>query len=150
MSAIYDTYSDEAYALAYRLLPDPGGAEDVVRDSFLELWRGANELDAAEGLRSPLLALVRRRAGERLQPAADPKLHIVSDEDHAEDRAAFLDDDVRNALDSLPSDQRKALQATYFSGRSVTEAAERLGVSAGLLKVQLRLALENIGQQVRT
>ena len=41
LATLYDRYGRLAYALAYRILGESAGAEDVVHDAFLSAWRGA-------------------------------------------------------------------------------------------------------------
>jgi RNA polymerase sigma-70 factor (ECF subfamily) len=60
---------------------------------------------------------------------------------------------VLEALDRLSSDHRDVLMEIYFRGRSVTEAAEALGVPPGTVKSRSYYALRAlretfVGQQV--
>jgi RNA polymerase sigma-70 factor (ECF subfamily) len=54
---------------------------------------------------------------------------------------------VRSAIDHLPVDQRRAIQALYIEGRTYKEAAEATGIPLGSLKRYLRLGLGQL--QVR-
>ena len=48
---------------------------------------------------------------------------------------------VRSAIDHLPADHRRAIQAVYIEGRTYKEAAEATGIPLGSLKRYLRLGL---------
>ena len=51
---------------------------------------------------------------------------------------------VRNALDVLPEEQRRAIQLAYFGGRTYREVAEVLGIPEGTAKSRLRLGLRRV------
>jgi RNA polymerase sigma-70 factor (ECF subfamily) len=59
---------------------------------------------------------------------------------------------VAEAMTRLSPEHRQVLHETYFDGRSVSEAAQRLGIAPGTVKSRthyalraLRLALEELG-----
>ncbi|HWC30471.1 MAG TPA: sigma factor, partial [Dehalococcoidia bacterium] len=58
LAAVYDAYGAIAFGLALKLLGSRTEAEDVVQESFLALWRQAERIDPARGLRSYLLSIV--------------------------------------------------------------------------------------------
>jgi RNA polymerase sigma-70 factor (ECF subfamily) len=154
MAEMFDAYGRVAYGLAYRVLGQPGDAEDVVQESFLSLWRQANRLDAKRGsVRSLLLTIVhrrsidilRRRAGrperalDDTQAFPSPLPDPVEFASHAEDRSR-----IQQALQELSEEQRTAVELTYFGGLTIAEMAEREHIPLGTAKSRLRLALEKM------
>jgi RNA polymerase sigma-70 factor (ECF subfamily) len=55
---------------------------------------------------------------------------------------------VRSAIDHLPADQRRAIQAVYMEGRTYEEAAEATSIPLGSLKRYLRLGLGQLRVQL--
>ena len=55
---------------------------------------------------------------------------------------------VRSAIDQLPADQRRAIQAVYIEGRTYQDAAESTGIPLGSLKRYLRLGLGRLQTQL--
>jgi RNA polymerase sigma-70 factor (ECF subfamily) len=51
---------------------------------------------------------------------------------------------VRQALDSLPPDQRQVVELAYYGGYTQREIAEIVSVSLGTIKGRTRLALEKL------
>ncbi len=88
-----------------------------------------------------------RRA--RPQEVAEDGLALVPIEGPID--RALLAREVADALGTLGADHRAVIVETYYRGRTVTEAAEVLGLPAGTVKSRafyalraLRLALEGV------
>jgi RNA polymerase sigma-70 factor (ECF subfamily) len=158
LRALYDACSGRAMAVAFHLLRDRAEAEDVVQESFLEVWRRAAGWDPARGSREAwLLLIARSRALDRLRArssarraaeraAADPVAPQPPPVEVAE--AHQRRTRVRDALDELPPPQREAVELAYFGGLSQTEIAARLGEPLGTVKTRLRLAMEKLGARL--
>src|SRR5919198_4645631 len=68
LATLYDRYGRLAYSLAYRILGESEGAEDVVQDAFLSAWRGAESYRRERGKpRAWLLSIVHHRAVDVLR-----------------------------------------------------------------------------------
>jgi RNA polymerase sigma-70 factor, ECF subfamily len=126
-------------------------AEETLQDTFLSAWRGARHY-RGEGpvgawlwgiARRRLVSLARRRPGalpeEREIEPPGPEEIVISHEDAAQ---------VRLAVARLPVDQRAAIEAVVFEGRSVAEAAASLGVAEGTIKSRLHRARLRIREEL--
>jgi RNA polymerase sigma-70 factor, ECF subfamily len=152
----YDAYAGRVLALALRIVRSRAEAEDVVQDTFLEVWRRAEEYDPMRGEFSAWItsmarsrcidrvrrARVRARYAETdtpVEPAAGPDERAASQRDGAR---------VRELLTSLPTEQRAALELAFFDGLTQQQIAERTGAPLGTVKTRLRLALEKLSPQL--
>jgi RNA polymerase sigma-70 factor (ECF subfamily) len=158
LGQIYDRYAGLAYSVALRILRDPGRAEDVVQECFLKIWQSAASFDASRGsLRAWLLRSVRNRSIDNLRGRAGherDELDLAAAGDlPAEGQGAdpwrevdaILEREaVRNALDSLPAEQREAVELAYFGGLTYREIAEQSNVPVSTIKGRMRLALERL------
>ncbi|MCW2768282.1 MAG: polymerase, sigma subunit, family [Nocardioides sp.] len=146
---LYDATSTRAFGLAVRVVRDPAQAEEVAQEAFLEIWRTAGRFDPDRG--SPLgwlLTIVHRKAVDRVRSAEastrrDRSYHSqnqpVAHDATAEAAHASLEAHrVRNALTSLTSVQREALELAYFGGYTHTEVASMLDLPVGTAKTRIR------------
>ncbi|HEX7544952.1 MAG TPA: sigma-70 family RNA polymerase sigma factor [Candidatus Limnocylindrales bacterium] len=153
LETLYDRHHAMAYALALRITTEPGLAEDVVQDSFLGLWRNAGRYAEAKGsVRGWLLAIVRHRAIDTIRRQ---KKGVTLDDDTTDivpaaltlpdiwpEVAGRLDaEEIRVALEGLPSAQREAIEFAYFDGLTQREIATRTGAPLGTVKSRMRLGL---------
>jgi RNA polymerase sigma-70 factor (ECF subfamily) len=159
LAAVYDAYGAIAFGLALKLLGSRTEAEDVVQESFLALWRQAERIDPARGLRSYLLSIVHNRAIDRIRrrarrPEAELDLEApipAATDDPAEEVLRITEGEaVRAALVSLPVDQRQTVELVYFRGLTINETANRMRVPLGTAKSRLRLALGRLRQELET
>lgn len=66
MDALFDRHTSAIYPIAARILRDNSEAEDVVQDSWLQIWRDAASYDARRGtVEAWLLSMARSRALDR-------------------------------------------------------------------------------------
>jgi RNA polymerase sigma-70 factor (ECF subfamily) len=147
MAELYDRYSSVVYAVALRVLGDAGGAEDVLQEVFLQLWRNPGAFDSARGSLGAWLAVITRNraidAVRRRKPETDIEDVIVS---VAPDLASETDrsraaQKVRGALGAMPAPQRSALEMAYFEGLSHSEIATKTGEPLGTIKTRIRAGL---------
>jgi RNA polymerase sigma-70 factor, ECF subfamily len=55
---------------------------------------------------------------------------------------------VRAALVSLPAEQKRTIEMTYFAGLTISEVADRMSVPVGTVKSRLRLALQHLRRRL--
>lgn len=152
--ALYDRYNRQAFGLAFRILQDAATAEEVVQDAFVALWRNASAFDVAKGgIKSWLLTIVHNRSIDRIRSL---KSRGVSVEIEAADYSGVADDpwdavtesldgaQVREAVETLPDDQRQAIELSYFQGMTHQEIADLTGVPLGTVKGRVRLGLKKL------
>src|SRR5256886_11335329 len=156
LALLYDRYGALSYSVALRVLGDPGRAEDVVQDAFLKLWHGASRFDSHRGsLRTWVITAVRNRsidylrgrsAHERQEREIPPATEASGEgSDPWREVAASIERDViKEALASLPPEQRQAVELAYFGGYSHREIAGMIRVPLSTVKGRMRLALGKV------
>jgi RNA polymerase sigma-70 factor, ECF subfamily len=151
LGELYDRHASVALAVALRIVGDREQAEDLVHDAFVIVWQKIARFDPSRGsLRAWLLTILRNRGIDRLR-AARPSVEIDEADlpggpnptwEEAIRRLSAAE--VRSALDSLPPEQRNAIELAYFNGRTYREIAQITGVPQGTVNGRMRLALSKL------
>jgi RNA polymerase sigma-70 factor, ECF subfamily len=147
MAQLYDRYSSIVYSVALRVLGDTGGAEDVVQDVFMQLWRNPAAFDSSRGSLPAWLAVIARNraidAIRKRRPEDDIAETIVSVEPDlaGEAERARAIEKVRGTLGTMPAPQRDALELAFFEGLTHSEIAEKTGEPLGTIKTRIRAGL---------
>lgn len=153
----YDRHSGAAFSLAHRIVGERGAAEDVTQEAFLSIWRSKARYDPARGsVRSWTLGIVRNRAIDALRRGSSPTRHLDQDDEavlearpaeeltDAEVLRRQMAQQVRGAIEGLPSEQSQVIALAYFGGFSQSEIAEMLSAPLGTIKGRMRLGLEKL------
>lgn len=163
LGTLYDVWSGRVHALALWILKDADDAEDVVEETFWQIWRTADGYQRQRSAGSTwIMMIARSRALDRLRarkrradwtaaPGTVSALRDQVDEgspDGPGGRLDTADQQTRlvSALAALPAEQRTALELAYFEGLSHGEIAERTSQPLGTVKTRIRLALQKLRQ----
>jgi RNA polymerase sigma-70 factor (ECF subfamily) len=135
-----------------RLTGDRSGAEDLVQEVFLVVWRDAGRFRGHSMVRTWLFGIahnlglmhLRRKHPELLED-----MHvedIVSDEIDPTALAELAMDRERlsTALTKLKAPQRAVIELTFYHGLTQAEVAEVLDCPIGTVKSRLHYALRNL------
>jgi RNA polymerase sigma-70 factor, ECF subfamily len=150
MSELYDRYAKVVYAVALRVLQDAAGAEDVLQDVFLQLWRNPDAFDASRGSLSAWLAVIsRHRSIDRVRkrrPETDIEDCVIAAGPDLRDETerTLVIEKVRAVLDQMNPDQRQAMELAFFQGLTHTEIAEKTGEPLGTIKTRIRSGLQQL------
>ena len=150
MSELYDRYAKVVYAVALRVLQDAAGAEDVLQDVFLQLWRNPDAFDASRGSLAAWLSVIsRHRSIDRLRkrrPETDIEDCVIASGPDLRDETerTLVIEKVRGVLDQMNPDQRKVLELAFFQGLTHTEIAEKTGEPLGTIKTRIRSGLQQL------
>ncbi|MCI0467134.1 MAG: sigma-70 family RNA polymerase sigma factor [Beijerinckiaceae bacterium] len=120
-------------------------AEDIVQETLLaiHLKRQSWDEDAPAGpwlraiARHKMIDLLRRRGRRIVLPIEDFSSVLAANDSEP----SFLAADIDRQLDSLPAGQRNAVRAIAVDGASIGEAAARLSMTKGAVRVALHRGL---------
>jgi RNA polymerase sigma-70 factor (ECF subfamily) len=157
---IYDRHSQAAFSLAYRIMGTRAGAEDVMQEAFLSIWRSGERYDRRRGsVRTWVLGIVHHRGIDALRRATVHSRRRAGDEgieerfeapERTDAEAARREEalTVREALGALPPDQVQVIELAYFGGFTHTEIAEMLDAPVGTVKGRMRLGLKKLRERL--
>jgi RNA polymerase sigma-70 factor, ECF subfamily len=157
----YDAHSTLMFSIACKILGDAGEAEDVLQETFLQIWEKAKNFDPQLGKASSWISvLVRNRAIDRLRSAqrrnrlgdaaenefavAQENSETVNDTLHGREKAKL----IQAAMKELPGEQRRAVELAFFSGLTQDEISKKLDEPLGTVKARIRRGLLKLRDQL--
>jgi RNA polymerase sigma-70 factor (ECF subfamily) len=164
LKELYSRYSRSLRALIGSVVHEESEADDVLQESFLQIWREAHHYSPKAG--KPLgwvITIARRRAIDRvrrrdsyrrakqrfeneIKPQAQSTRTGKTD---AEVTQSDLRTFLGKQLKTLPPVQREAVELAYFRGLSQREIAATTNTPLGTVKTRLQLGLRKLTQCVR-
>jgi len=148
MRALYREHAGALFAYVLRLVAgDRFLAEDIVQETLLRAWKSASKLDPSARSLRPWLVTVARRIvidghrsrQSRPQETSPAALEQLPARDELERSLRLMT--ISDALQDLSAAHREALVETYFRGRTVSEAADELGLPPGTVRSRVFYAL---------
>ncbi|HEY1582471.1 MAG TPA: sigma-70 family RNA polymerase sigma factor [Chthoniobacterales bacterium] len=152
----YDRFAPGLFSMIYAILHDQKESEDVLQESFVQMWKRVGSYDARQsGLFTWAVMISRHKAIDRLR-ARDRRARLT----HAiatgaadlpsrppterADNALARHDERERVLDALAQigeAQREAIELAFFAGLTQTQIAEKLGAPLGTVKARIRRGL---------
>ena len=160
--AIYDRHGGAAFSLAYRMIGNRAGAEDITQEAFLAIWRSRLRYRRERGsVRTWILGIVHHRGIDALRRNLVHERRRTSAEGIEERQEAPERTDVevsrrdeersvREALETLPEEQHQVIKLAYFGGFTHTQIAEMLDMPVGTVKGRMRLGLDKMRRALAT
>ncbi len=153
--SLYEEHGRSLLAYATRLTGDRAAAEDVVQETLLRAWKHSESLVNQRGsVRGWLLTVARNIVTDRARAKASRPTEVAESPgigplagDHAENVVNSMV--VLAALDRLSAEHREVLVELYYRGRTVSEAAQVLGVPPGTVKSRSYYALRAMRTVIR-
>jgi RNA polymerase sigma-70 factor, ECF subfamily len=160
--SLFAAYGSPAMALAARVVRQRHLAEEIVQEAFLSLWLTPEIYDESRGsVKAWLMTMVHHRAVDAVrreeaqrrrsddlvagfrEASSDPSEDVVEAVAAPAERAA-----VREALASLPPEQRAVLELMYFDGLSQPQVAEKTGAPLGTVKSRALLGMRRMRSEL--
>jgi len=158
LGLLYESLVGQVYGLALRITRRVPLAEEVVQDTFWQVWRQAPRFDPERGsAKTWVMTIARSRALDalrRIEPneyELEPEtLELIkaSDDESPPDLLVALQQEhqLHTALASLDPMPRQLVSLAFFRGLSHDEIAEYSDLPLGTVKSHIRRALLTLRQ----
>ncbi len=135
-----------------KILKDRGHAEEASQQTFIKAWQAADRVDPSRDIGPWLYTIARRVAidvyrRERRHSAAELSDREIAVLPPSLD-GAWEEWQVRQAVESLPPDERDVLRHIYFLGYTQQETADRLDVPVGTVKSRSHRAHRKLAESL--
>lgn len=155
----YEKYASLVYHIALKMTKEQMEAEDICHDVFLEVFRKIDEFDPSRGSVESWLAVKtrsrtldwlrkkRRMVCEQLETSRIGQPDGTADPIGESVLRHMEKEQLRAALERIPSSQRTALYGKYFESKTQKELSEKLNYPLGTVKSLIRYGINNLRKQ---
>lgn len=141
---------DKLYRFSLRLMGDRDDAQDIVQEIFLRLWSKRDKLSEYRNLEAFAMTMTRNLCLDKLKsPAA--KKEQIEDKNMTDYRDPYQNAEtsdavslVKQAMDSLPEQQKMVIHLRDVEGCDFDEIAEISGLSLNNIRVILSRARKKV------
>jgi RNA polymerase sigma-70 factor (ECF subfamily) len=157
MRLLYDRHAPWLAARLTRRCNSPEAVADVLQDTFLALWKGAERWRGDGEVAAWLWGIAARRLVSRLRGHREALVLPLEEvaagrppEPSAEERVLIGVEygDLGTALLRLSPEMRAVVQATVLDGLSAREAGRLLGIPENTVKTRLHRAKAHLRQEL--
>lgn len=153
---IFRQWYEPVVRSANRILHDPGVAEELAQDVFLELWRRREQLPDGSSVPGYLMQAARNRALNHLRHLQVQKksqvfveaLHEPAEQADADTHANELEGAIREAIAQLPPRTREVFLMSRERNLKYSEIADALGVTVKAVEANMSRALRQLRENL--
>lgn len=145
---LYQCFAPSLLGYMRQLCRDVSLAEDLLQEVFVTVWQKAASYRPDRGSASGwLYTIARNKLIDHWRKTGCPGDAAVVDFEQLPapvERGSDLLLTLRQALQQVSPDQRRAIELAYFGGLTYEETAERLRLPVGTLKSRIRFGLQTM------
>ncbi|RIK65489.1 MAG: RNA polymerase subunit sigma-70 [Planctomycetota bacterium] len=167
---LVERHSEDLFRFVSRFIRNSAAAEDVVQETFVQVFQSAAGFDASRRFRPWLFTIAANKARDFLRSrlrkrelplsqgaggdASDAVsyLDFLSDDEAAPDSALEAEETRRRVgevVARMPDNLREVLMLGYFQRFAYKEIADILSIPLGTVKSRLHAAVSHFAQQYR-
>lgn len=153
---LYDRYAHTVHAFVLRRLQEPALAQEVVNDSFLQVWSAAARFENRSSVKTWLLSIAKFKAIDALRSQSSQHAHETPSADHELELMRMPADTqlepeqqmhalqqshhLAACFEALPIDQRESMHLAYVEGMSTLEISDVLQIPSGTVGTRIHHA----------
>ncbi|MDO5664973.1 MAG: RNA polymerase sigma-70 factor [Bacteroidia bacterium] len=148
----FRSFAKELYWIAMAYVGNNDVAEDIVQESFMELWTNKKNISSTDNIHAFLIRITKnksishirhQRVKEHHEPFVTEEIIFSSKQNEEND----LDEKVQTArklVESLPENCRRIFLLCVIEGMSYKDAAITLNISVNTIKSQIKIAYQKL------
>ena len=146
------------YAIVTGIVNNPHDSEEVVQDTFVNVYRGLAQYEEREKFKNWLAEIARNCALSWLRKQRDDTVSIDEVDEHTLQNPESLDDQlirdeqrelIRRAMETLSEKDREIVRSYYLDGTSYDELIQTHGLSYKAISVRLSRAKRKLAKRLQ-
>ncbi len=158
--SFYHLYYNQVFRFAYFLLKDTNACQEVVSNVFFSVWKSRKSLAEIQNIETYLYVSTRNEASRyrREETAREtvsldqfPMQMEKTDMENPEEEmiGQEVEELINRIVEQLPEKCRLIFLMNRIEGLKNKEIAERLSLSESTVRVQMKIAIEKIVEQMK-
>jgi RNA polymerase sigma-70 factor (ECF subfamily) len=152
MRVLYNRHHIRVFRFAVRLVDDIMIAEDVVSESFVEVWRQASRFEGRSSVSTWIMSIARFKSlsARRRRPETELDAQVmetVPDPGFTPEQVVLETDrrtQLRACLSRLSPDHRAIIDLVYYHDKTIEEVAEIVGAPKNTVKTRMFYARKRL------
>lgn len=154
---LYDYYHRKVYRFAYSFLKEKEPSQEILQETFINLWVNREKLDIKKPLEPYLFVICKRLVLDAFRKVTSTNalreglLKKISEIDNRTEESIIYTDIMsyaEKAIAKLPRQQQLVFRLSRIEGLSFDEIAEQLNLSRNTVKNHLVVALKTLRTQL--
>lgn len=149
---ILEQYGDALYTVAIKIVGSKEVAEEILQDSFVKVWKKADQYDEEKGrlftwliqiVRSTAIDKVRLVKFQRNRTSQSLDTHVYNSVKFSEEMQ-IKDVGLHKALSSLDEKYRTIIDLLYLQAYTQSEVTRELGIPLGTVKSRAKIGIREL------
>lgn len=153
LTQLHHAYARKVYSFAFQRLGNAQWSEEVVHDTFWEVWKSASKFREASRVSTWLFGIARMKS---LELQRQHRLDHEDIDDHQEHLVCGLPtgemammseqskDRIQRCLRTLSAAQRECVHLVYYDDLPQADVAQALDIPVGTVKTRIMAAKEKL------
>jgi len=146
---LYDHYAGALYGVIRQIVVDTETANDVLQESFVNIWKRIDSYDESKGrLFTWMINVARNAAIDKTRSKgfqqSQRQVSISNETVHPGIRPGMDDYGLKKLICNLKAEQRQLIDLSYFQGFTHEQIAQALDIPLGTVKTRIRTALTQL------
>jgi RNA polymerase sigma-70 factor (ECF subfamily) len=154
MRDLFVRHNVRVFRFLLRAVGDPGGAEDLLNEVFIDIWRNAGQFEARSKVLTWIFAIAhfkvvasrRRRTCDQLDDDAIESIEAAGDDPEATAQRQSSCATIRGCIELLSPAHRTIIDLIYYHEQSIAEVARIIGVPQNTVKTRAHYARKRVAQ----
>lgn len=162
LSFLYDEYIDDLFAIGFSIYPNKEFIQDVIHDTFLELFKYHGSLSTPNNIKAYLITAFKRNIYKKKKSKVinfeskdfETRMDLLEKNECHENKvikleqASFTERKVDHAMKSLTSHQIHVLELKFFEDKSYEEIASDLDVTVSSARTLVYRTIKELRKKV--
>ena len=158
MQVLYARHSVRVFRYVLRLVRDQALADDLIGDTFLDVWQQAGRFEGRASVstwligiaRFKALSALRRRSHKSLDEETTNELPDEADDPETVEQKRGKSRVLRDCINALSRDHREIIDLVYYHEKSIDEVATLVGIPENTVKTRLFHARKRLAEMAKT